>query len=75
MKHRALTHVGAIVVGAIIAGVVACADSARSRASYTDLAVDRTYHMVQGRAPVAIERKAVPFRKVATSALPAHMHR
>ena len=50
-------------------------DSARSRNSYTDLAVNHAYRVVQGSAPVALERPPVPFRKVMSSAPPdAHRH-
>ena len=37
-------------------------DSARTKTTYRDLALDHTYHIVQGEAPVALERPPVPFR-------------
>jgi len=51
-------------------------DAARSKNSYTDLAVDHAYHIVQGSAPVLLDRPPVPFRKVTLSPPPdAHQHR
>ena len=38
-------------------------DSARSQTSYTDLAVNRFYHVTQGESPVMLDRPPVPFRK------------
>jgi hypothetical protein len=38
-------------------------DSARSKTTYHDLALDRAYRIVQGEAPVALERPAVPFKR------------
>jgi hypothetical protein len=50
-------------------------DAARTVTSYANLAVDRTYHVVQGAAPVLMDRPPVPFRKVKLSAPPgAHRH-
>lgn len=50
-------------------------DSARTRTSHADLAANRTYRVVQGEAPAALERPPVPFRKVKVSAPPgAHPH-
>jgi hypothetical protein len=40
-------------------------DSARTRTSYPDLALDRFYRIVQGAAPVALDRPPVPYRKTA----------
>jgi hypothetical protein len=49
-------------------------DATRTLTSYTDLGVDRAYHITQGEAPVMLDRPPVPFRK-ATFALPAdHQH-
>jgi hypothetical protein len=50
-------------------------DSARSVATYDDLAVRKTYRIVQGEAPVVLDRPPVPFRKVKLGAPPgAHHH-
>jgi hypothetical protein len=50
-------------------------DSARTQTSYTDLAVNRFYHITQGESPVTLNRPPVPFRKVTVGALPAeHRH-
>lgn len=40
-------------------------DSARSKTSHTDLAVNRTYRVRQGEAPVELQRPPVAFRKAA----------
>ena len=48
-------------------------DSARTRTSYTDLAVNRTYHIIEGQEPVELARPPVPFRKMAFGA-PAAEH-
>ena len=45
-------------------------DKVRSVTSYSDLSVRSTYHIVQGGAPVLLQRPPVPFRKVKTSAPP-----
>ena len=37
-------------------------DSARTKTTYRDLPLDHAYRVVQGEAPVALERPAVPFR-------------
>ena len=37
-------------------------DSSRTKTSYRDLALDRTYHITQGDAPKVLERPPVPFR-------------
>jgi hypothetical protein len=51
-------------------------DLARSQTSYTDLAVNKFYHITQGEAPVMLDRPAVPFRKSMLSAPPSeHQHR
>jgi len=39
-------------------------DSARTRTSYADLGLNRAYRIMQGEAPVALDRPAIPFRKV-----------
>jgi len=44
-------------------------DGARSTTSYSDLAVNRVYHIVQGEPPVVLERPPVVFRRSLT--LPA----
>jgi hypothetical protein len=38
-------------------------DSARTKTTYRDLALDHTYRVAQGEAPVALDRPAVPFRE------------
>jgi hypothetical protein len=50
-------------------------DSMRSKNSYSDLAVDHAYHIVQGSAPVMLERPPVPFRKVTLSPPPTDAHK
>jgi hypothetical protein len=51
-------------------------DSSRTTSSFTDLAVDRSYRIVQGSAPVLLDRPAVPFHKVPLSPPPMdHQHR
>jgi hypothetical protein len=43
--------------------------------SYAALDLNRTYHIKQGQAPVALERPLVPFRKVPLGAPPGeHQH-
>jgi len=37
-------------------------DSARTKTTYRDLALDHVYRIVQGEAPMALERPPVPFR-------------
>ena len=37
-------------------------DSARSTTTYLNLEVRRTYHIIQGQAPRALDRRPVPFR-------------
>jgi hypothetical protein len=50
-------------------------DSARTKTSYADLAVDRSYRITQGEAPVELKRPAVPFRTAALAAPPSeHRH-
>ena len=50
-------------------------DSARTLTSYDDLAVRSTYHIVQGEAPVKLDRPPVPFKKVKLGKPPgAHQH-
>jgi hypothetical protein len=50
-------------------------DSARTQTSYTDLTVNRFYHITQGGSPVTLDRPPVPFRKATLGALPAeHRH-
>jgi hypothetical protein len=66
-------HVGLGPATTVRQLIITWPDSARSRTSYTNLAVDRSYRVVQGSAPMAIDRKAVPFRKVKTSAPPEPM--
>jgi hypothetical protein len=54
---------------------IAWPDSARHRDVFASLAVNRAYRVVQGSAPVLLDRKPIPFRKVATTAPPAeHRH-
>jgi hypothetical protein len=68
-------HVGLGPATAVRELRIAWPDSAHSRSSYANLAVGRAYRVVQGSAPVALDRKPVPFRKVATTAPPAeHRH-
>ncbi|MEA2766126.1 MAG: hypothetical protein QOK07_2530 [Gemmatimonadaceae bacterium] len=38
-------------------------DSARSQTSYSDLAVNKFYHVTQGEAPLVLDRPPVPFRR------------
>jgi len=38
-------------------------DSTRTKTSYRDLTLDRTYHITQGEAPKVLDRPPVPFRK------------
>jgi hypothetical protein len=50
-------------------------DSARTKTSYTNLAVNRFYHITQGAAPVALDRPPVAFRKTTINSPPdAHRH-
>ena len=48
-------------------------DASRSWASYDGLDVRHTYRIVQGEAPVALDRPPIPFRRAA-SAIQAHLH-
>lgn len=48
-------------------------DASRSQTSYDGLEVRRTYRIVQGEAPVALDRPPIPFRRAA-SAIQAHVH-
>jgi hypothetical protein len=51
-------------------------DSTRSTTSYTNLALGRSYRIIQGEAPVELVRPPVPFRQGNTGASPrAHEHR
>ncbi|MEO5816250.1 MAG: CRTAC1 family protein [Gemmatimonadaceae bacterium] len=54
---------------------IAWPDSLRSKNSYADLAVGHAYHVVQGSAPVMLERPPIPFRKVTLSPPPAEAHK
>jgi hypothetical protein len=45
-------------------------DRDRSSTSYSDLAMDRFYRIVQGEAPVPLDRPPVPYRKVPPAAGP-----
>jgi hypothetical protein len=47
-------------------------DSARSKATHRDLAVNRAYHVRQGEVPLELQRPPVPFRKAATAG--EHQH-
>lgn len=50
-------------------------DSTRTRTSYTGLALDHYYRIVQGEQPVQLERPPVPFRKpVLGASLARHEH-
>jgi hypothetical protein len=49
-------------------------DSARSRTVYTGLEVNRSYRIVQGERPVALERPATPFRKTPREGAAGHTH-
>lgn len=49
-------------------------DAARTGTSYTDLALDHTYHIVQGETPVQLERPPVPFRKMVLGDATAEHH-
>jgi hypothetical protein len=49
-------------------------DAARTGTSYTDLALDHTYRIVQGAAPVQLERPPVPFRKMVLGDATAEHH-
>lgn len=69
-------HVGLGLATALREVRVTWPDAARSKTSYTDLAMDHAYHIVQGSAPVMLDRPPVPFRKVTLSPPPdAHQHR
>ena len=50
-------------------------DAGRSATSYSDLAVDRVYHIVQGEPPVALERPPVVFRRSLASSAGEHDHK
>ena len=50
-------------------------DAARSKDSYAELSVGHAYRVVQGAAPVMLERPAVPFRKVTLSPPPTEAHK
>jgi hypothetical protein len=39
-------------------------DQARSTSSHASLAVNQSYHIVQGKEPVLLQRPATPFRKI-----------
>ena len=68
-------HVGLGRATAVRALRIAWPDSARTRTTHTGLAVNQTYHVVQGAQPALLERPPVPFRKVAPSAPPGeHRH-
>jgi hypothetical protein len=64
-------HVGLGQATAVREVRVRWPDAAHSAASYTGLTLDKSYHIVQGAAPVLVERPTIPFRK-ATAA--AHEH-
>ncbi|HET9275863.1 MAG TPA: CRTAC1 family protein [Gemmatimonadales bacterium] len=49
-------------------------DSARSRTAYTGVEVNRSYRIVQGERPVALDRPATPFRKTAREGSAGHVH-
>lgn len=49
-------------------------DAAQTKTAYTDLAVDRTYHIVQGETAVPLDRPPVPFRKPIMGNAPAEHH-
>jgi hypothetical protein len=68
-------HVGLGRATAVREVRVTWPDAARSKNSYRDLAVGHVYHIVQGSAPVMLERPAVPFRKVMLSPPPAEAHK
>ncbi|GLC25759.1 CRTAC1 family protein [Roseisolibacter agri] len=65
-------HVGLGRATAVRAVRVQWPDSARTRTSYAGLAMDRVYRVVQGAAPVLLERPRVPFRT--SSPTDAHAH-
>jgi hypothetical protein len=68
-------HVGLGRAGRVRELRIRWPDSARTATSYANLAVDRTYRIAQGEAPVALDRPPVPFRKVKLGAPPgAHQH-
>lgn len=56
-------HAGLDRAVAIERVVVRWPDAARSTTEYRDLALDRSYRIVQGEAPVALERGAVRFKR------------
>ena len=43
-------------------------DSMRTKTSYRDVAVNHAYHLIQGEAPVALDRPPVPFRNAVLGA-------
>ena len=47
-------------------------DSLRSVTAYSDLQTKRTYHIIQGQSPQALDRPPVPFRRGMASDAPAH---
>jgi hypothetical protein len=61
-----LLHVGLGPATTVRAVRVQWPDSMRTRTSYAGLAVNHTYHVTQGSAPVLLDRPAVPFRKHAS---------
>ena len=70
-----LLHVGLGQATAVREVRVRWPDRARTRTTYANLAVGRTYHVTQGVAPVALDRPAVPFRRTPAGAMPAHDHK
>ncbi|MGH7561225.1 MAG: CRTAC1 family protein [Gemmatimonadales bacterium] len=56
-------HVGLGTASRVERVTVSWPDSARTRTTYSGLAVNRSYRIVQGEQPVGLERAAVPFRK------------
>ncbi|WP_025411374.1 CRTAC1 family protein [Gemmatirosa kalamazoonensis] len=68
-------HVGLGPATAVRTVRVVWPDAARTTTTYENLAVDRAYHIVQGTAPVALDRPPVPFREAALGApVGAHAH-
>jgi hypothetical protein len=48
-------------------------DAKRQVTTYRDLAMNRAYRIIQGDAPVVVERRALPFR-AGSASTPASMH-
>ena len=56
-------HVGLGPAAAVREVRIQWPDSARMKTTYRNLALDHVYRIVQGEAPVALDRPPVPFRE------------